>query len=153
MFGWRKRIGYICSGPLMSPGYAFYLVAPEGVGLFALPSPIEDWRNDEYERSLARIETSRSLSRIISRRFHRPCWVPPIVSQGREFMRRFLCQIEEKTGLPASTSINSAMEAFSVPWSREGRCPHYIPTGDAPEDHYVPDLGRVHRPRRGPDGN
>jgi maleate isomerase len=38
--------------------------------------------------------------------------VPLVVSQGPEFMRRFLGQIEAQTGLPASTTINSAKEAL-----------------------------------------
>ena len=54
MFAWRKRIGYIGPGAISTSAYDFYLVAPEGVGLFCVTNPIEDWRDKEYERSLAR---------------------------------------------------------------------------------------------------
>ncbi len=112
MFAWRKRIGHIGSGAVSNAIYDFYLVAPEGVGLFVLPSPIEDWRNDEYEKSLARVEqVARDLASWHVD-FIGHAGVPPMVSQGPEFVRRFLRRIEEQTGLPASTTINSAMEAF-----------------------------------------
>ncbi len=112
MFAWRKRIGYICSGAISTLAYDFYLVAPEGVGLFGLPSPIEDWRKDEYERSLAKVEQAARDLASWHVDFIGHAGVPPMVSQGPEFMRQFLRRIEEQTGLPASTSINCAMEAF-----------------------------------------
>lgn len=112
MFAWRKRIGYICSGAISTLAYDFYLVAPEGVGLFGLPCPIQDWRKDEFERSLAKVEQAARDLASWHVDFIGHAGVPPMVSQGPEFMRQFLGRIEEQTGLPAATSIYCAMEAF-----------------------------------------
>ena len=112
MFAWRKRIGYIGPGAISTAAYDFYLVVPEGVGLFAVTNPIEDWRDDEYERSLARAEQAAKYLASVHVDFIAHVGVPLMVSQGPEFMRRFLARIEEQTRLPASTTINSAREAL-----------------------------------------
>ncbi|OGA42594.1 MAG: hypothetical protein A3G24_23235 [Betaproteobacteria bacterium RIFCSPLOWO2_12_FULL_62_13] len=112
MFAWRKRIGHICPGSISTSAYDFYLVAPEGVGLFSVTNPIEDWRDDEYERSLAKVEQAAKYLASVHVDFIAHVGVPLVVSQGPEFMRRFLSQVEAQTGLPASTTINSAKEAL-----------------------------------------
>ena len=112
MFAWRKRIGYIGPGAISTAAYDFYLVAPEGVGLFCVTNPIEDWRDQEYERSLARVEQAAQYLASVHVDFIAHVGVPLVVSQGPEFMRRFLSQIEAQTGLPASTTINSAAAAL-----------------------------------------
>ncbi len=112
MFGWRKKVGHICPGAISNSAYDFYLVAPEGVGLVVITNPIEDWRNDEYERSLARAEQAAQYLAERHVHFIAHVGVPLIASQGPEFMRRFLRQIQEKSGLPASTTINSGIEAL-----------------------------------------
>ena len=112
MFAWRKRIGYIGPGAISTAAYDFYLVAPEGVGLFCVTNPIEDWRDKEYERSLARVEQAAQYLASVHVDFIVHVGVPLVVSQGPEFMRRFLSQIEAQTGLPASTTINSAAAAL-----------------------------------------
>lgn len=112
MFAWRKRIGRIGPGALSTSAYDFYLVAPKGVGLLCVTNPIEDWRDDEYERSLARAEQAAKYLASVHVDFVAHVGVPLVVSQGPEFMRRFIRQIEERTGLPASTTINSAEEAL-----------------------------------------
>lgn len=112
MFAWRKRIGYIGPGAISTAAYDFYLVAPEGVGLFCVTNQIEDWRDDEYERSLGRVEQAANYLASVHVHFIAHVGVPLMVSQGPEFMRRCLGRIEEHTGLPASTTINSAQEAL-----------------------------------------
>jgi len=112
VFAWRKRIGYIGPGAISTAAYDFYLVAPEGVGLFCVTNPIEDWRDQEYERSLARAEQAAQYLASVHVDFIVHVGVPLVVSQGPEFMRRFLGQIEAQTGLPASTTINSAGAAL-----------------------------------------
>lgn len=112
MFAWRKRIGHICPGSISTSAYDFYLVAPEGVGLFSVTNPIEDWQDDEYERSLAGVEQAARYLASVHVDFIAHVGVPLVVSQGPEFMRRFLGRIEAQTGLPASTTIHSAQEAL-----------------------------------------
>jgi maleate isomerase len=112
MFAWRKRIGRIGPGALSTAAYDFYLVAPEGVGLLCVTNPIEDWRDDEYKRSLARAEQAAKYLASIRVDFIAHVGVPLVVSQGPEFMRGLIGRLEEQTGLPASTTINSAREAL-----------------------------------------
>jgi maleate isomerase len=112
VFAWRKRIGYIGPGALSTAAYDFYLVAPEGVGLFAVTNPIEDWRDDEYERSLASAEKSAKYLASVHVDFIVHVGVPLVVSQGPQYMRELLGRIKAQTGLPASTTINSGAEAL-----------------------------------------
>lgn len=112
MFAWRKRIGHICPGAISTSAYDFYLVAPEGVGLFCVTNPIEDWRDDEYERSLARVDDAAKYLASVHADFIAHVGVPLGVSRGPEFTRQFLARIEAQTRLPASTTIHSAVEAL-----------------------------------------
>ncbi len=112
MFAWRKRIGHISPGALSTSVYDFYLVAPEGVGLVGISNPIGDWQQNEYERALKNVLNS---ARYLAERhvdFINHAGAPPVASQGPDFVRRIKREIEEQTGLPASTAIYSASEAL-----------------------------------------
>jgi len=112
MFAWRKRIGHISPGTLSTSVYDFYLVAPEGVGMIGVTNPIDDWRQDEYERVLKNVVNA---ARYLAGRhvdFINHAGAPPVASQGPDFVRRIKREIEEGTGLPASTAIYSASEAL-----------------------------------------
>jgi maleate isomerase len=111
MLGWRRRIGYISPGSLEIPVYDFYQVAPEGVSLVSLTAPISDWRVDEYEKNLAQIEEDAAY--LAKRHVHMVihAGAPPVASQGRAFMHQLISRMSERTGLPASTALYSAMEA------------------------------------------
>jgi maleate isomerase len=112
MFGWRKRIGYISPGALEIPVYDFYQIAPEGVGLVSLSAPISDWQVDEYAKNLESVEEAAAY--LAKRHVHMVihAGAPPVASQGGEFMRDLIRRMRERTGLPASTALFSAMEAF-----------------------------------------
>ncbi|HLH70780.1 MAG TPA: hypothetical protein VKY90_17635 [Candidatus Dormibacteraeota bacterium] len=112
MFGWRRRIGYISPGALEIPAYDFYRVAPEGVGLVALTAPISDWRTEEYDKNLEQVE--RAAAYLAKRQVHMVihAGAPPVASRGAAFMHELVRRMTERTGLPASTALHSAMEAF-----------------------------------------
>ena len=112
MFAWRKRIGHISPGALANSIYDFYLVAPEGVGLVGVTNPIGDWREDEYERVLKNVVTSATYLAGRHVDYINHAGAPPVASQGPDFVRRIKREIEEATGLPASTAIYSASEAL-----------------------------------------
>jgi maleate cis-trans isomerase len=111
MLGWRRRIGYISPGSLEIPAYDFYQVAPEGVSLVSLTAPISDWRNDEYEKNLEQVEDAAAY--LAKRHVHMVihAGAPPVASQGRDFMYQLIKRMTDRTGLPASTALYSAMEA------------------------------------------
>jgi len=112
MFGWRKRIGYISPGSMEIPAYDFYQIAPDGVGLVALTVPISDWRTEEYGKNLENVEEAASYlsKRHVQMVIH--AGAPPVASRGPEFMRDLMRRMHERTGVPVSTAVYSAMEAF-----------------------------------------
>ena len=112
MFGWRKRIGHISPGSLANSVYDFYLVAPEGVGLVGVTNPIDDWKQDEYARVLTNVVNAAKYLAERHVHFINHAGAPPVASQGPDFVRRVKREIEEATGLPASTAIYSASEAL-----------------------------------------
>jgi maleate isomerase len=112
MFAWRKRIGHISPGALSTSVYDFYLVAPEGVGLVGVSNPIQDWRQDEYERALQNVVNAAKYLAERHVHFINHAGAPPVASQGPDFVRRIKQEIEQHTKLPASTAIYSASEAL-----------------------------------------
>jgi len=112
MFAWRKRIGHISPGALSTSVYDFYLVAPEGVGLVGISNPINDWRQDEYERVLENVVNCAKYLAARHVHFINHAGAPPVASQGPDFVHRIKREIEEQTGLPGSTAIYSASEAL-----------------------------------------
>ena len=112
MVGWRRRIGYISPGALEIPLYDFYQVAPEGVSLVALTAPISDWSAEEYEKNLAQVEDLAAY--LAERHVHMVihAGAPPVAARGRVFMHQLISRMSDRTGLPASTALFSAMEAF-----------------------------------------
>jgi len=112
MFGQRARIGYISPGALEISVYDFYKVAPDGVGLVALSLPISDWRVSEYSKNLdAAVDAARYLAeRHVHVIVH--AGAPTVASRGAPYVRELVDALHDATGLPASTALWSAMEAF-----------------------------------------
>lgn len=112
MFGWRRRIGYISPGALEISVYDFYQIAPEGVGLVALSLPIGGWQVGEYAKNLDPVEDAATY--LARRNVHMivHAGAPPVASRGAAFMRELVDRLSQRTGLPASTALYSAVEAF-----------------------------------------
>ena len=112
MFGWRARIGYVCPSVFEMIAYDFYRLVPPGVGLVGVTCMIEGWRDDAYQKGLESLE---KCARDLARRrcdYIIHAGVPLVVSQGLGFDRELISKIEGLAGVPATTSIVTAMEAL-----------------------------------------
>lgn len=112
MFGYRARIGYISPSVIELNGYDFYRIAPKGVGMIAVTCMVGGWKEEAYKQALAQVE---ACAKELSRRF---CdfiihgGAPLVLSQGKGFEASLLEKLQETTGVPCTTSIVAAMDAF-----------------------------------------
>lgn len=113
MFGSIAKIGYICPSVFEMIAYDFYRIVPDGVGLVGLTLMIDGWSEAEYEKALIRVdEAARELAaRKVDYIIH--AGVPLVVSQGKGFDLELIGRIERIAGIPTTTSIRAAMDAFA----------------------------------------
>lgn len=112
MFGYRARIGYISPSVIELNAYDFYRIAPDGVGLIAVACMVGGWKEDAYREALAQVE---GCARELSRRncdFVIHGGAPLVLSQGKGFEKAFVAKLEKLMGVPCTTSIVAAMDAF-----------------------------------------
>jgi len=113
-FGWRKRIGLLSPTVIETAAYDFYRLAPEGVSMCATTSNIEHWSRENFQQHVldpivtaVRYLASRNVDYIIH------TGMPVVTTRGKGFEDVLVKQIEETTGLPATTSIRSAIRALA----------------------------------------
>ena len=112
MFGYRARIGYISPSVIELNAYDFYRIVPDGVGLVAVACMVGGWKEDAYRQALEQVE---ACAKELSRRF---CdfvihgGAPLVLSQGKGFETRFIDRLQKTIGVPCTTSIVAAMDAF-----------------------------------------
>jgi len=112
MFGYRARIGYISPSVMELNGYDFYRIVPEGVGLIGVTCMVGGWNEDAYKEALARVE---ACAHELKRRY---CdfiihgGSPLVLSQGKGFETKLVDNLQDITGVPCTTSIVAAMDAF-----------------------------------------
>jgi len=112
MFGYRARIGYISPSVIELNGYDFYRIVPNGVGLVAVACMVGGWKEEAYKEALAQVE---SCAHELKRRF---CdfiihgGAPLVLSQGKGFETKLVEQLQTITGVPCTTAITAAMDAF-----------------------------------------
>jgi maleate cis-trans isomerase len=142
MFGYRGRIGYISPSVVELNGYDFYRIAPKGVGLIAVACMVGGWKEEAYKEALAQVE---SCARELARRF---CdfvihgGSPLVLSQGKGFETRLVDQLKEITGVPCTTSIVAAMDAFrDLSATRLAVVDPYPPDLNAKMKQYLNDWG------------
>jgi maleate isomerase len=112
MFGYRARIGYISPSVIELNVYDFYRIVPKGVGLIAVTCMVEGWEEDAYKKALSQVE---SCARELARRscdFVIHGGAPLVLSQGKGFETELLGQLQKIIGVPCTTSIVAAMDAF-----------------------------------------
>lgn len=112
MFGYRARIGFIAPSVIELRAYDFYRIVPPGVGMIAVTCMVEGWEEEAYKEALAKVE---ACARELSRRFcdfvvH--AGAPLVLSQEKGYESQLLNTIQEITGVPCTTAIVAAMEAF-----------------------------------------
>ncbi|HEY2988234.1 MAG TPA: hypothetical protein VGL11_10955 [Candidatus Binatia bacterium] len=112
MFGYRARIGYISPSVIELNAYDFYRIAPKGVGLVGVACMVGGWKEDAYKEALSQLD---ACARELRRRF---CdfiihgGAPLVLSQGKGFETTLIEKLQEITGVPCTTSIVAAMDAF-----------------------------------------
>ena len=112
MFGYRARIGYISPSVIELNAYDFYRIVPDGVGLIAVACMVGGWKEDAYKEALKQVEgCAKELGR-------RSCdfvihgGAPLVLSQGKGFETELVDKLRTLTGVPCTTSIVAAMDAF-----------------------------------------
>jgi maleate cis-trans isomerase len=113
-FGWRKRIGILSPTVIETAAYDFYRLAPDGVSMCATTSNIEHWNKENFQAHVidplvasARYLASRNVDYIMH------CGMPVVTTRGKGFEEEVVRLITDATGLPASTSIRSAIRALA----------------------------------------
>src|ERR1041385_1805820 len=112
-FGWRKRIGLLSPTVIETQAYDFYKVAPDGIAMCATTSNIEHWNTDNFREyvlnpMVAAVQylASRHVDYIIH------TGMPVVTTRGKGFDDELVKLITDATGLPATTSIRSAINAL-----------------------------------------
>src|SRR5260370_27181177 len=113
-FGWRKRIGLLSPTWAETAAYDLYRLAPDGVSMCATTSNIEHWSRENFQQhvldpivSAVRYLASRHVDYIIH------TGMPVVTTRGKGFEDELVKQIEDATGLPATTSIRSSIRALA----------------------------------------
>jgi maleate isomerase len=111
-FGGRGRIGLISPTVIEMIAYDFYRVAPAGLGLCGITGNIEFWDRENFTRVLDSIlDASAYLgSRRVDFVIH--AGMPLVTTRGKGFEEELVQRITERTGLPSTTSIRSAIRAL-----------------------------------------
>jgi maleate isomerase len=113
-FGWRKRIGLLSPTVIETAAYDFYRLAPDGVSMCATTSNIDHWNKENFKQHVldplvtaVQYLASRHVDYIIH------TGMPVVTTRGKGFEEELVRQITETTGLPATTSIRSAIRALA----------------------------------------
>ena len=112
--GWRKRIGVLSPTVMETACHDFFKMAPDGVSICAITSNVEHWNKENFKQAvidplvtLAQYLASRNVDYIMH------CGMPVVTTRGKGFEEEIVKIITDATGLPASTSIRSAIRALA----------------------------------------
>jgi maleate isomerase len=113
-FGWRKRIGLLSPTVIETAAYDFFRVAPDGVSMCATTSNIEHWNKDNFQKHVIEplvAAVNYLASRHVDYIIH--TGMPVVTTRGKGFEEEVVKLITGTTGLPATTSIRSAIRALA----------------------------------------
>src|SRR5262245_49602856 len=113
-FGWRKRIGLLSPTVIETTAYDFYKVAPDGVTFCATTANVEHWNKENFQKDV--IEPLVAAVKYLASRnvdFILHTGMPVVTTRGKGFEEEIVRLITDATGLPASTSIRSAIRALA----------------------------------------
>jgi maleate cis-trans isomerase len=112
--GWRKRIGVLSPTVMETACHDFFKMAPDGVSICSITSNVEHWNNENFKQAvidplvtLAKYLASRDVDYIMH------CGMPVVTLRGKGFEEEIVKIISDATGLPASTSVRSAIGALA----------------------------------------
>ena len=113
-FGWRKRIGLLSPTVIETTAYDFYKVAPDGVSMCAITSNVEHWSKDNFQKDVLDPLVA-AVKYLASRNVDYICHtgMPVVTTRGKGFEEEIVKLMTDATGLPASTSIRSAIRALA----------------------------------------
>jgi maleate cis-trans isomerase len=112
--GWRKRIGVLSPTVMETACHDFYKMAPDGVSICAITSNVEHWNKENFKQAV--IDPLVALSKYLASRdvdYIMHCGMPVVTTRGKGFEEEIVKIITDATGLPASTSIRSAIRALA----------------------------------------
>lgn len=113
-FGWRKRIGVLSPTVMETACHDFFKMAPDGVSICAITSNVEHWNKENFKQAV--IDPLVTLSKYLASRnvdYIMHCGMPVVTTRGKGFEEEIVKIISDATGLPASTSIRSAIRALA----------------------------------------
>ena len=113
-FGWRKRIGLLSPTVIETTAYDFYKVAPAGVSMCAITSNVEHWSKDNFQKDVLDPLVT-AVKYLASRNVDYICHtgMPVVTTRGKGFEEEIVKLMTDASGLPASTSIRSAIRALA----------------------------------------
>lgn len=112
--GWRKRIGVLSPTVMETACHDFFKMAPDGVSICAITSNVEHWNKENFKQAV--IDPLVTLSQYLASRnvdYIMHCGMPVVTTRGKGFEEELVKIIADATGLPASTSIRSAIRALA----------------------------------------
>lgn len=112
--GWRKRIGVLSPTVMETACHDFFKIAPDGVSICAITSNVEHWNKENFKQAV--IDPLVTLSQYLASRnvdYIMHCGMPVVTTRGKGFEEELVKIIADATGLPASTSIRSAIRALA----------------------------------------
>jgi maleate cis-trans isomerase len=112
--GWRKRIGVLSPTVMETACHDFFKMAPDGVSICAITSNVEHWNKENFKQAV--IDPLVTLSQYLASRnvdYIMHCGMPVVTTRGKGFEEEIVKIITDATGLPASTSIRSAIRALA----------------------------------------
>ena len=113
-FGWRKRIGLLSPTVIETQAYDFYKVAPDGVSMCATTANIDHWNTENFKAHVldpmvtaVKYLASRHVDYIVH------TGMPVVTTRGPGFDAELIKLITDSTGIRATTSIRSAINAIT----------------------------------------
>ncbi|HXG50336.1 MAG TPA: hypothetical protein VNN77_02900 [candidate division Zixibacteria bacterium] len=113
-YGWRAKIGKLNPTVIASTFvYEFYKVAPPGVMLLTRNLSVRDVRNPaDLDASLAAVEEAVKELRRAGADLILGAGIPVLLSGGPQGPETVLKRLADLSGLPAITTLSSAIDAF-----------------------------------------
>lgn len=113
LWGWRGVLGHISPSVFAMMGRVFYQVVPEGVGLMVVTLGMnEPSATVEVDRALAGVEQAARQLAQGNPNFIFLGGLPLSIGKGLGHDKEIIKRIEAVSGIPATTSITAAMDAF-----------------------------------------
>jgi maleate cis-trans isomerase len=113
MYGWRARIGWICSMTVIeATPYEYFRLAPEGIGFLFASLCKRDQSPEETEAALGRLpEVAKQMGKrgadyiVVNSS-------PMVIYGGPGSDRKIIRDVEQQAGCPATTTTTAAMDAL-----------------------------------------